>query len=68
MARWVRNLVMCTVLGAWVVTVAATLLQGKLPDAVFLGIPGGVYVLLADNPLSIIRRPPGRRRAAESEK
>lgn len=67
MARWVRNLVMCTVLGAWVVVVAVTLIRGELPDAAFLGVPAGVYVLLAENPLSILRRPGTSKRAPESE-
>lgn len=42
----VRNGVILTVLVVWVVVVGATLVQGKLPDAPLLGIPGAVYLAL----------------------
>jgi hypothetical protein len=42
----IRNSVVVVVLAVWVVVVVATLLQGKIPDAPLLGIPGAVYLAL----------------------
>lgn len=58
MPQWLRNLVMLVVLSGWLAVVAASLLQGELPDAAVLGVPAAIVLALA---------PPGvitRRRAA----
>jgi hypothetical protein len=45
--QWLRNLVMITGLGAWLAVVVVTLVQGKLPDALMLGVPAGLVLALA---------------------
>lgn len=60
MPTWVRVAVVLTVLTGWSAVVAAYLLQGKLPDAVLLGIPAAV--ILAAAPL------PGRARTPRKPK
>jgi hypothetical protein len=45
--QWLRNLVMITGLGAWLAVVVVTLVQGKLPDALMLGVPAGLVLSLA---------------------
>lgn len=47
MDPWVRNLVMVVTLVMWTVVVGAYLIQGKLPDAPLLGVPGAVYFALS---------------------
>ncbi|XVU25819.1 hypothetical protein ACQPZJ_01805 [Actinoplanes sp. CA-054009] len=47
MPQWLRNLVMLTGLAAWLAVVIVSLLQGKLPDAVLLGVPAGLVLALA---------------------
>jgi hypothetical protein len=42
----IRNAVILVVLTVWVVVIAATLIQGKLPDAPLLGIPGAIWLAL----------------------
>jgi hypothetical protein len=54
-APWVRNLVMLTALAGWAAVVAGYLVQGQLPDAPLLGVPGAVY--LAMSPQLLRRRP-----------
>lgn len=48
---------MLTVLGVWVVVMAAYLVRGQLPDAPLLGVPGAVYLALSPSLF-------GRRQAA----
>lgn len=47
MPQWLRNLVMLTGLAAWLAVVIVSLVQGKLPDAVLLGVPAGLVLALA---------------------
>lgn len=54
---WVRNLVILIAMGGWAATIAGYLLQGKLPDAAILGVPGAVYLAMSPNLPSIGRRP-----------
>jgi hypothetical protein len=42
----VKNLFLFAVLLGWGVTVGATVIQGKIPDAPLLGIPGAVWLAL----------------------
>ncbi|AGL13888.1 hypothetical protein [Actinoplanes sp. N902-109] len=47
MPQWLRNLVMIVGLGTWLAVVVVTLLQGKLPDAILLGVPAGLVLALS---------------------
>jgi hypothetical protein len=47
METWLRNAVMLVSLGVWTIVVAAYLHAGQLPDAVLLGVPGGIYLALS---------------------
>lgn len=49
MAPWVRNLVTIVALFGWVATIVGYLLQGKLPDAPLLGVPGVVWLAMSPN-------------------
>ncbi len=42
----VRNLFLFVVLLGWGATVGTTIVQGKIPDAPLLGIPGAVWLAL----------------------
>jgi len=55
MEPWLRNAVMIVTLTVWAVVVAAYLYAGELPDAVLLGVPGGIYLALS--PLPFRRKP-----------
>lgn len=59
MAPWLRNLVMLVALAGWAAVVAGYLIQGQLPDAPLLGVPGAVYLALSP---SLLRR---RRRGGD---
>lgn len=65
MPTWVRITVVLVVLTGWSAVVAAYLLQGKLPDAVVLGIPAAV--ILAAAPLPSRARTPRKPRAKPAE-
>lgn len=47
MSPWIRNLVMIVALIGWAATIAGYLVQGKLPDAPLLGVPGAVYLAMS---------------------
>jgi hypothetical protein len=64
MPQWLRNLVMLVGLGAWLAVVIATLVQGKLPDALLLGVPAGL--VLALSPPSLGRGKSSTRRSSRS--
>ncbi|MEU7609561.1 hypothetical protein [Micromonospora sp. NPDC049204] len=61
MSTWVRNLAMLVGLGGWSAVVIAYLFQGKLPDAILMGVPGALVLALAP-PISI-----GRSRSSTNE-
>lgn len=52
---WVRNLVLLTAIGGWLAVVAGYLVQGQLPDAPLLGVPGAVYLAMSP-PRGLLRR------------
>lgn len=56
MAPWLKNLVMLVALGGWAATIAAYLVQGELPDAPLLGVPGAVYLAMSPNLPTIGRK------------
>ncbi len=62
MPQWLRNLVMLTVLTAWLAVVTVSLMQGKLPDAAVLGVPAAIVIALAPPGILTRRRPPARRK------
>lgn len=55
---WVRNLIIITFMIGWAATITAYLLQGKLPDAPLLGVPGAVYLAMSPSLPAISRRKP----------
>jgi hypothetical protein len=60
--QWLRNLVMLTVLSAWLAVVAVSLFQGKVPDAAVLGVPAAVVLALAPPGVLTLRRNRARSR------
>jgi hypothetical protein len=52
--EWAKIMTLIIALGAWLAVVVAHLAQGKLPDAVLMGIPAALIVALA--PTSITTR------------
>lgn len=56
MPGWIRNLVMIVALGGWTATIVAVLLQGGVPDAVLLGVPGGLYIAIGPGLPALPRR------------
>lgn len=61
MPEWAKIMTLIVALGAWLAVIAAYLLQGKLPDAVLMGIPAALIVALT--PASITSRRVRRNRA-----
>lgn len=47
MPEWLKAVFVIVFLGGWLVTVAATLIKGNLPDATLLGVPAAVVIALA---------------------
>ena len=47
MPQWLRNLTLLVGLSVWVLVVVASLVKGELPDAILLGVPGGLFLALA---------------------
>jgi hypothetical protein len=67
----IRNAVILVVLVVWVAVVGATLLQGKLPDAPLLGVPGAIWLALhppkigrSEEPAAPVTPPPANPPAA----